>query len=243
MCNLRQCRLSVMTPKTLSVHQPNFFPWLGFFRKVYLSDVFVFLDDVYLPTGSSWINRVKVKNGVNASWLTAEVDSNSRKLRNINLCQFADTPWRKKCWRSIHANYAKSKFWTEYNEVLEDLITNNESNIASYNRKSLDYFLQIFALDHKEILSSSEFGITTSSTQRIVDLSQATGANVYLSGDGAEGYQDNSLFEKLDISVKKMNYEHPRYEHALTPFTPGLSIIDVWLNVGTSGVLQLLESD
>jgi hypothetical protein len=30
----------------VSIHQPNFMPWVGFFRKIKMSDNFVILDSV-----------------------------------------------------------------------------------------------------------------------------------------------------------------------------------------------------
>lgn len=50
----------------LSMHQPNFIPWIGFFDKIEKSDVFVLLDDVQYPRGKSVANRNKIlgKNGV-----------------------------------------------------------------------------------------------------------------------------------------------------------------------------------
>ena len=32
--------------KVIAIHQPNYIPWLGYFYKIYESDIFVFLDDV-----------------------------------------------------------------------------------------------------------------------------------------------------------------------------------------------------
>ena len=39
--------------KTISIHQPNFIPWLGYFNKIINSDIFIILDTVQYPRGKS----------------------------------------------------------------------------------------------------------------------------------------------------------------------------------------------
>jgi hypothetical protein len=60
-----------------AIHQPNFFPWLGYFDKINRADVFVFLDQVAYPkSGSSmgsWCNRVKINIAGVASWISCPV--------------------------------------------------------------------------------------------------------------------------------------------------------------------------
>ena len=46
--------------KVISIHQPNFLPWLGYFYKIYKSDVFVILDNVQFAKNSI-ANRNRIK--------------------------------------------------------------------------------------------------------------------------------------------------------------------------------------
>ena len=50
-----------MSRRVVAIHQPNFFPWLGFFDKILCSDVFIVLDHVQFPKSEgNWSNRVRM---------------------------------------------------------------------------------------------------------------------------------------------------------------------------------------
>src|SRR4029078_5615477 len=85
----------------VAIHQPNFFPWLGYFDKIRQSDIFIFLDAVdYRPPGEgrmgSWVNRVRLAIDGEARWVTCPV----RRLAMgtpILAAQIDDNqPWRGK---------------------------------------------------------------------------------------------------------------------------------------------------
>jgi hypothetical protein len=47
----------------VSIHQPNYLPWIGYFNKISRSDIFVIFDDVQFPIGKRGFfgNRNKIK--------------------------------------------------------------------------------------------------------------------------------------------------------------------------------------
>ena len=44
----------------VSIRQPGYLPYMGFFKKIESSDIFVFLDDVQYVRGE-WENRNKIR--------------------------------------------------------------------------------------------------------------------------------------------------------------------------------------
>jgi hypothetical protein len=63
----------------VSIMQPYFFPYLGYFQLISQSDVFVLYDDVkYIKNG--WVNRNRILRYGEPSWLTLPVRNGASRL-------------------------------------------------------------------------------------------------------------------------------------------------------------------
>ena len=67
----------------VGVHQPNFFPWFGYFLKITRSDKFVYLDDAQISNSRSYINRTYINIKGQAKWLTVPIKrTNAQQIIN-----------------------------------------------------------------------------------------------------------------------------------------------------------------
>jgi hypothetical protein len=233
-------------PSVVGIHQPNFFPWLGYFDKIARADAFVFLNDVQFPKkGGSWSNRVRLLVGSEPRWMTAPVDRSYAGTRTIREMRFSDAqPWRERILRSLDASYGKHPFHDSVREVVDPLIAHADDNVAEYNMHCVRALASRLGLDTHRLLVSSELEKSGSSNEMLATLTIAAGGTTYLCGGGAEGYQVASVFEAHCVELKHQSFRHPEYAQAGTePFVAGLSVIDALMNLGWAGVAALLEPE
>lgn len=227
-----------------AIHQPNFFPWLGYFDKIIRSDVFIFLDDVAYPkTGGAWCNRVKVLVSGEPRWLSAPINRSYHGSRKINEMSFVSTPhWRTKIRKTLELQYCKHPFFGITMDIILPLLTNTESNIAKFNIHAVTALCVSLGIDTSGLRRSSDYPSSGSSTQLLCTLTETLGCDTYLCGGGAAGYQDDQAFSARGLGLVYQSYSQPVYsQHEHPLFSPGLSIIDALMNLGPSGVLELLS--
>ena len=93
----------------VAIHQPNYMPWIGFFQKMALADIFVILDTVQFSK-DSYTQRTKIRTKEGWIWLTVPIEKkyHFKPIKDIPLPH--DTKWLKKHKMSILSNYSKGPF-------------------------------------------------------------------------------------------------------------------------------------
>jgi hypothetical protein len=231
-------------PSIVAIHQPNFFPWLGYFDKMRRAEHFVFLDDVQFPkTGGVWTNRVKICIAGKARWLTAPVDRNYTGLRMVHEMRFsASKPWRDDMLRSIESAYRKAQYYDEAMALLIPLIAYEEDGIAAYNIHAITALASQFALRVKFHISS-DLASDGKATARLIQLTRAVGGDAYLCGGGADGYQQDEAFAEAGIRLVYQDFISQPYPQGGADFMPGLSVIDMLMHLGVDATAQHIRGE
>jgi hypothetical protein len=218
-----------------AIHQPNFFPWLGYFDKIRRADVFVLLDAVDYPrSGSggmgSWTNRVRLSIGGEPRWIGCPVRRMPLGAPIRDAVIDDSQPWRGKLLKTLQASYGKAARFDEAMALLGPLIEDPQDNLAAFNIAAIEAIAERLGCAAR-LVRQSALACEGQATAMLVSLTKEVGAQTYLAGGGAAGYQDDTLFAQAGLLLRYQDFTPQPYGR-LDRFTPGLSVIDYLMQDG-----------
>ena len=230
----------------VSIHQPNFMPWAGFFSKALQSDVFILFDDVQFPRGNSYGNHANIKTSNGQHTLNVPIKSLGADGKLYSQVLISDDPrWRHKTIRSIELAYSKAPFYELlFPRICAGIALTNQT-LREYNVGILNIIFGLFAecgLMVKTILSSS-INIQKTGEDKILGLLEYVGATSYISGTGAGSrrYINSDDFEKHNIKLIWQDFKQPVYRQMYGDFVPNLSVVDMLFNCGVEETYRILK--
>ncbi|HUQ32924.1 MAG TPA: WbqC family protein [Pyrinomonadaceae bacterium] len=225
----------MLVSRIVAIHQPNFFPWLGYFNKLARADQFIVMDNAQFPKkGGTWANRVRLAVNGQAAWVTMPVVRAYHGLRRIEEMRIDEsTPWRAKLLKTIETNYSRAPFFASVFPYLTELVNNPTDDLTKYNLSAIVSLAEALKLDTSKFLLGSTLEAEGSATDLLISMVKAAGGTAYLCGGGATGYQEDEKFADRGLQLIYQNFKHPAYQQSSTAdFIPGLSIIDALMNCG-----------
>lgn len=219
---------------TISIHQPNYLPWLGFFDKIKQSDIFVVFDNVQYPRGKNHFgNRNKIKIHNDSKWLTIPVLGKS-EIKNINEIGFKNLDWKDEHLRLIKVFYEKSPYFTEYFDEFSFELRKDFLNLSEQNTNLIRYFLSKLDIKTEIVLSSEIVDDSISGADRILTILDKLNATKYItgSGPGSVRYINEEDFKSRGIELVWQHYDHPVYNQLHGEFIPYMNILDLLFNEG-----------
>ena len=226
----------------VAIHQPNVFPWLGYFDKIARADVFVVLDDAQFPKkGGTWTNRVQLLSNGKPLWATVPVRRDHSGVLPINEVRINDDePWREKLLRTLQASYARAPHFKEVFAFVQPLVLNPTGLLAELNLHAIRAVCERLGLETSKLVLASPWGFASTATDRLIEIVRRVGGSAYLCGGGAGGYQEDEKFAAAGVRLAYQSFQHPTYPQFGDTFTPGLSIVDALMHCGFDGTARLL---
>ena len=219
----------------VSIMQPAYLAWLGYFHRIALSDIHIVLDHVEIDMNSrtKFANRNKIRTKDGWTWLTVPLKTKGKRgCLFLNELEIDDDPsWRKKHWSTIRQNYARGPYFSPHAPFFEGVYAEDWRNLTDLTQRITSYLLQSLGI-RTRILFSSQIGMQGSKDVLILNLCQAVGATHYLSGPFGRQYLHEPLFADAGIEVIYHDYQHPCYPQRYPGFEPNMSVVDLLFNHG-----------
>jgi hypothetical protein len=203
---------------TLSSHQPNFLPYMGFFYKMDKADVFVLSSEHQFSTsGMHNYNYAKI------SGARKKITVPITREEGVRICDtriYYQSGFVDEILKSMAFSYKKAPHFMEGYEFLKWHLTAEYEYLAELNTALIREIASRFGIRCK-ILDSRNFGIQTKKQER------------YYSGTGGKAYTDESLYDAAGLNLIYSDYSPVRYEQVGGgEFIENLSVIDWIMNKG-----------
>jgi hypothetical protein len=215
----------------VGIVQPSYLPWLPFFERMVVSDVFVYLDDVEYSKNSPF-NRNDIKTQSGRSRLTVPVaykGNSSALIRDISTD--ARRSWRQKHFRSIEQAYSRAPYWKMYRDSIASLYESDEYNLFNINLPIIEFLKQEFEINTPCHISS-ELSVPGERNEKLRNLCSAFDASHFVVKPNTEDYHPKDEFEPYGLQFAYLTYSRIHYTQLHGEFEQHLSALDYLLNRG-----------
>jgi hypothetical protein len=176
----------------VTIHQPEHFPYMGFFQKMKAADLFIILDNVkFRKNYFQNRNRYLSKQGKD-EWFGVAVPkkSSSSLIKDIKVVDDSVNPWKKKIINRVRHNLGF------------DLTNFYESDsLVEVNLKGIHWARRKMGIS-VPMIRASTLECQGTKSHLLVEICKEVGAETYLSGPTGKSYLDLEMFERENIQVQ-----------------------------------------
>ncbi len=226
--------------------QPYIFPYLGYMNLVNASDKFVFYDDVsFIKKG--WINRNCIILGGEPYRFTIPLKRQSQNIlikdtEVSGLSIFAD-----KFLKQLDFDYKKTPYKTKVLDYVREVLTDNHRNISDIAIASVKLFFRYVGVEKDFHCSSIEFESTRGlqKADRLIQITKSLDSNEYINAIGGTSLYTKEFFASNGVTLNFVKPFLTPYVHCNGRdgiFNPGLSIIDIMMNLSEYEIRNHLNS-
>ena len=158
----------------VSINQPAYLPWLGYFERIARSDVHVVLDHVQFEK-NSFVNRNRVRTLQGSCWLTVPLKTSGKfgDLAIRDLQTVDGDKWAQKHWDTLRMNYARAPDFRDHAPFFEDVYSRPAPSLVGIVSEMTRYLLDSFGIIDAD---RTELGARRPGEEGRADLESLPGA-------------------------------------------------------------------
>lgn len=222
----------------LAIMQPYLFPYLGYFQLIRAVDAFVVYDDVNYIKGG-WINRNYILAQGNKLLVTLPLQGASP---NQLINQVAVGSRQEKMLETIRHCYAKAPQFSTVFPLVEEIILQQEKNLASFLDHGLRRICEHLGLQPRWHISSAlNKDNKLRGPEKVLAICEELGATHYINVPGGKELYDREDFARRGLQLSFIQPRPVAYRQFGDAFVPNLSIIDVMMFNDQEQCRKLLE--
>lgn len=214
-----------MNRNLVSINQPYFFPYFGYFRLLARSDLFVSLDNVNMIK-KGFVHRNYLVVNRNRNMFTVPLDRVSQNKRicqtyTKNLISFYD-----QFKMLVEKEYRAYPYYDHTRSVLEKLEVREDIPISQLAVKSIQSVCDFLEIDLNLVESSSLDLEGFFGQQRIIEICKLTSAYKYLNLPSGVALYNKSDFRRVGIELEFLDPPDANFKEWLDEDGLPLSILD-----------------
>lgn len=221
--------------KTVAIHQPHYFPWLGYLDKMAKVDEFIVLDEVQLTDGSPMLRNSFLQLNGESKLLSLSVSKDGyldKQMKDIKLVNWDKV--RKKHKGFLECNYKKTPGFDDVMEQVLPIFEDDYRTVFDVDIATMKVLRSLYSITTPIVLQS-DIGYTVDGQKSdlVLELCKREKADVYLSGRGAKSYMKNADFEENGIKVLYQCFSYPFYpQYRQKTFVANLCALDLMFQQG-----------
>jgi len=205
----------------LGLHQPYFFPYLGYYQLLFGVDRFVAYDDVAWIKGG-WIHRNRLRSQAGPAWFTIPTRGASSRAP-LDTVKVAEGSWREKMLRTFEQSYARAPFRQPVLTMVRSVVATPSPFVADIAVASLTAVRDYLGFTTPIHRARNRYQPSAARGQdRVISICRAERATEYLNATGGSALYDRQAFERAGIAL--------RFVHTGNPSESALSIVDTLMH-------------
>lgn len=232
--------------KKVAIHQPHYFPWLGYLDKMAKVDEFVVMDEVQLTDRSPMVRNKFLQANGSSTLLSVSVDKKGYREKKMSEILLSD--WVRigsKHLTFFELNYKKTPGFDEVMSYVEPILGGDYTRLLDLELASMDALRSVYDIQTPLVFQSEiSSGDMGKNNDLILNLCLSSNADVYLSGNGAREYMIDDDFNNKGIRVLYQDFEYPYYpQRNQSEFVPNLSALDLAFQCGIDEARDVFYSN